>query len=114
MTIKGRVMIVSVAFVLSNIGFATYYLYESFLLCFGVLVLLVLLLPLFLRKGSRFFFKEEIHSEYITMFTAKDMNKENMELEEDHERNYSAQQDTSLADEEVKSTSHLVEDAEEP
>ncbi|WP_312098073.1 hypothetical protein [Niallia sp.] len=113
MTIKGRITIVLVAFVLSNIGFAIQYLYKSFMLSFGGLLLLVLLLPLFMQKSSRFFFKEEIHSEYITMFTAKDMNKEKMELEEENELRFSAEKENSIEDDEVKSTSNLMEKAEE-
>ncbi|WP_449598640.1 hypothetical protein [Niallia sp. Marseille-Q9988] len=83
MTIKGRFVVVVVAFVLSNIGLAVQYLYENYMISLGSLLLLVLMLPLLMQKSARFFFKEEIHSEYITTYTAKDMNKQNIELEEE-------------------------------
>lgn len=86
MTFKGRLTVVGIAFVLSNIGFAVQYLYESLLISLGSLFLLVLIMPLLMKRSSRFFFKEEIHSEYITTYTAKDMNKQKAELDEDKER----------------------------
>lgn len=112
MTIKGRLMIVIFAFVLSNIGLAIQYLYENFILSLGSLMLLVLLLPLFLKKNSPFFFKEEIHSEYITTFTAKDMNKYKAGLDEDEEIIITAKSEPSLEKEDNK-TSNPIEAIEE-
>jgi hypothetical protein len=112
MTIKGRLIIVIFAFVLSNIGLAIQYLYENFLLSLGSLLLLVLLLPLFMQKRSLFFFKEEIHSEYITTFTAKDMNKPKAELDEDEEIIFTEKSEPSL-EKEDNETFNPIEAVEE-
>lgn len=113
MTVKGRLLVVILAFILSNIGFAIQYLYENLMLSLGSILLLVLLLPLFMQKRSRFFFKEEIHSEYITTFTAKDMNmnKQNEELEEVKEISNN-KSDSSLENED-NVASNSMEGAEE-
>ncbi|WP_400242653.1 hypothetical protein AB3U99_16590 [Niallia sp. JL1B1071] len=112
MTIKGRLAVVAVAFVLSNIGFALQYLYESFMISLGSLLLLVLMLPLFMQKSSRYFFKEEMHSEYITTFTAKDMNKQNIELEENNQL-INDKSKPSLKNEDKITSNSIVEKVEQ-